>query len=315
MKRIVIITVIAAASLLAVSCGKDKLSRESVIKDSTVEMNDFDYWLEENLLKPYNIEFMYRFSLNESDKGYWTVPADIDAAIIYAHLVKYLCVDTYDEVAGVDFTRAYFPKMFFLIGEWEYRNNGSFILGTAEGGKKIMLSGVNYIPYIFETYATKPDELEEQINYYYIKTIHHEFTHIINQTKPYSETFKNVTPATYVADACFDTDENWLGRGYITAYAQSEPVEDFAELLSEYITHSASWWETQLATANTQTTEVRKTNPEAPNGAEVIKTKIDIVRDYMKNEWDVDMDELRATVSRRTADVVAGRVDLTDVSI
>ena len=164
MKRIVIITVIAAASLLAVSCGKDKLSRESVIKDSTVEMNDFDYWLEENLLRPYNIEFMYRFSLNESDKGYWTVPADIDAAIIYAHLVKYLCVDTYDEVAGVDFTRAYFPKMFFLIGEWEYRNNGSFILGTAEGGKKIMLSGVNYIPLIFEQYSGS--ELEEQINYY-----------------------------------------------------------------------------------------------------------------------------------------------------
>ena len=313
MKRSVIITVIAAASLLAVSCGKDKLSRESVIKDSTVEMNDFDYWLEENLLRPYNIEFMYRFSLNESDKGYWTVPADIDAAIIYAHLVKYLCVDTYDEVAGVDFTKAYFPKMFFLIGEWEYRNNGSFILGTAEGGKKIMLSGVNYIPYIFDEYTGS--ELEEQINYSYIKTIHHEFTHIINQTKAYSETFKNVTPSTYVADACFDTDEYWLGRGYITAYAQSEHVEDFAELLSEYITHSAAWWDEQLSTANTQTTEVRKSNPDAPNGAEMIRAKIDIVRDYMKTEWNVDIDELRATVNRRTSDVVAGRVDLTDVSI
>lgn len=314
MKRYILILVLAAVSLLAgTSCRKETLSKVSVIKDSSIEMNDFDYWLEENFLKPYNIEFMYRFSLNESDKGYWTVPADIDASIIYAHLVKYLCVDTYDEVAGVDFTRAYFPKMFFLIGEWEYRNNGSFILGTAEGGKKIMLSGVNYIPLIFREYSG--EELEEQINYYYIKTIHHEFTHIINQTKAFPETFQNVTPATYVADACFDTDEFWLGRGYITAYAQSEPREDFAELLSEYITHSESWWTEQLSIANTQTANVRESDPEAPNGSDVIKSKIDIVRDYMKTDWDVDIDELRATVGRRTADVVAGRVDLSDISI
>ena len=120
--------------MAAVSCTTDRLSSESVIKDSTVEMNDFDRWLEANFRVPYNIDFRYRFQLDESDKNYWNVPADIDAAIIYAHLVKYLCVDTYDEIAGIDFTRAYFPKMFFLIGTWEYRNTGSIVLGTAEAG-------------------------------------------------------------------------------------------------------------------------------------------------------------------------------------
>ena len=92
-----------------------------------------------------------------------------------AHLVKYLCLESYDEVAGIDFTRNYFPKMIFTIGEWEYRNNGTIILGTAESGKKILLTGVNYL----DTYKSSPAAL----NHYYFKTIHHEFTHILNHTK------------------------------------------------------------------------------------------------------------------------------------
>ena len=149
MKKYILPLLILAALSFA-SCQQETLSEESVIKDSSVEMNDFDRWLEANFLRPYNIEFKYRFTLDESDKGFWNTPADIDAAIIYAHLVKYLCVDTYDEVAGIDFTRAYFPKMFFLVGTWEYRNNGSIVLGTAEAGKKIMLSGVNELPLLFQ---------------------------------------------------------------------------------------------------------------------------------------------------------------------
>ena len=88
-----ILPLLILAGLAAASCEQEMLNEESVIKDSTVEMNDFDYWLEANFLKPYNIEFKYRYTLDESEKGYWTVPADIDASIIYAHLVKYLCVD------------------------------------------------------------------------------------------------------------------------------------------------------------------------------------------------------------------------------
>ncbi len=304
---------IAAAALLAVSCQQDKLSSESVIKDSTVEKTAFDEWLDANFLQPYNIEFKYRYSLMESDLGFVTVPADVDASIIYAHLVKYLCVDTYDEVAGVDFTRAYFPKMFFLMGAWEYRNTGSIVLGTAEAGKKIMLAGVNDLPYVFEQMTGF--ELEDYLNTYYIKTIHHEFTHILNQNKEYSESFTQISPTTYVGDACFDTDEYWRGRGYITAYAQSEHREDFAELLSEYITHDAAWWQEQLDDARAETEEVRNLDPEAEYGDVIIQSKIDLVRTYMQDSWSIDIDVLRNVVLRRFSDVAEGLVDLNTVEI
>ena len=278
-----------------------------------MEQNDFDKWLEANFLKPYNIEFKYRYALNESDMGFYTVPADVQSSIIYAHLVKYLCIDTYDEIAGVTFTRSYFPKMFFLIGTWEYRNNGSIVLGTAEAGKKIMLAGVNDLPDVFAYYEGA--ELDDYLNTYYIKTIHHEFTHILNQTKVYSDGFKLITPATYVADACFDTDNYWRGRGYITAYAQSEPREDFAELLSEYVTHTAEWWAQQMQAASDETAKVHETDPSAENGATLIKSKIDIVRDYMQSSWGIDIDELRAIINRRMGDVINGKVDLHTVTI
>ena len=313
MKKYIYSIMIVLASLCVSSCLHDEIEEESVIKDSTVEQNDFDRWLEANFLKPYNIEFKYRYALNESDMGFYTVPADVESAIIYAHLVKYLCIDTYDEVAGVAFTRSYFPKMFFLIGTWEYRNNGSIVLGTAEAGKKIMLAGVNDLPDVFAYYEGA--ELDDYLNHYYIKTIHHEFTHILNQTKAFSDAFKLITPATYVADACFDTDQYWRGRGYITDYSQSEPREDFAELLSEYVTHSAAWWDEQMQAAHAETTNVRESDPSAEFGDVLIQSKIDIVRDYMLNSWEIDIDDLRAVINRRMGDVVAGKVDLNSVTI
>ena len=313
MKKLIYSIAIVLAALAASSCQRDVIEPESVIKDSTVEMNDFDRWLEVNFLKPYNIEFKYRYALNESDMGYYTVPADVNSSVIYAHLVKYLCIDTYDEIAGVTFTRSYFPKMFFLIGTWEYRNNGSIVLGTAEAGKKIMLAGVNELPLVFQYYEGA--ELDDYLNTYYIKTIHHEFTHILNQTKAFSDSFKQITSATYVADACFDTDSYWRGRGYITAYAQSEPREDFAELLSEYVTHNAAWWDKQISDASKETAEVRKTDPSAQDGATLIESKIDIVRNYMQDSWNIDIDVLRDIINRRMGDVVAGKVDLNTVEI
>ena len=313
MKKYIYSIMMVMGLLSLSSCLSDRIESESVIKDTTVEQNDFDRWLEVNFLKPYNIEFMYRYALNESDKGFYTVPAGYEPSIIYAHLVKYLCIDTYDEIAGVTFTRSYFPKMFFLIGTWEYRNNGSIVLGTAEAGKKIMLAGVNFLPDVFAYYEGA--ELEEQINHFYIKTIHHEFTHILNQTKVFSDAFKQITASTYVADACFDTDQYWRGRGYITDYAQSEPREDFAEMLSEYVTHSAAWWEDQMKAASKETDEVRKTSPSAENGRVLIESKLDIVRNYMQDSWSIDIDKLRDVINRRMADVVAGKVDLNTVRI
>ena len=295
MKRHILHIAIILAALCAASCVKETMSENSVIKVTETKKNDFDRWLEVNFLLPYNIDFKYRFEMNESDMNYFTIPADYEYSIVMAHLVKYLCIETYDEVAGITFTRRYFPKMFFLTGEWEYRNNGTIILGTAEGGKKIFLAGVNLLPQYMKT--------AEDLNHFYIKTIHHEFTHILNQNVDFPVDFSMITGTGYVADSWSDAPYNrdFLKNGFITDYAQHSDTEDFAEMLSEYITHDQAWWDGQIAKAGEK--------------GELINAKLDIVRNYMHDSFNIDIEELRATVLRRQDDVFSGQVDLHSIEI
>ena len=305
-KNVLYILPLMLLALGLTSCEKDEIKSESVITADSYKMNEFDKWLEANFVNPYNIDFKYRYEEIESDYNYYTVPAQMENSIIMAHLVKYLCVETYNEVAGVNFTRSQFPKMFYLIGTWEFRNNGSFILGTAEGGRKILLAGINELDQHLGD--------AEELNHYYIKTIHHEFTHILNQTRDYPTSFRQVTPSSYVNDSQFEEPYNsaYLYRGFISAYAQTEPKEDFAEMVSEYVTHSPEWWEEMMKEADTKWSDDLK---QTETGRSLIEQKLDIVRAYMHDTWNIDLDELRDCILRRQDNVTRGMVDLTDLTV
>ena len=296
------------------ACSSDDIDSKSVITADSYEQNEFDKWLEENFRNPYNIDFKYRYEEIETDLTYYTVPAEYWQAVKMAHLVKYLCVETYNEVAGIEFTRSYFPKMFFLDGTWHFRNNGSYELGTAEGGKKICLMGINYLNGVLDGTYDSRFEMADGLNFYYIKTIHHEFTHILNQTTDYPTSFRQVTPSSYVSDSQFSEPfvSTYLERGFITAYAQTNSDEDFAEMISEYVTHDADWWEEQMEAAD----DIYEGDPnQAQTGRVLIEQKLDIARAYMHNTWGIDIDKLRDTILRRQGNVTSGKIDLTDLTI
>ena len=305
MKKYIVFALVSALFAVAFSsCRKDEpLGKESIITMDDYIQNDFDKWLEANYVNPYNIVFKYRYQIDESNRSYYTIPASYDCAIIMAHLVKYLCIDSYDEVAGVNFTRLYFPKMFFVIGEWEYNNNGTIILGTAEGGKKILLTGVNWIPKVLDGTFSPSYDTVRGLNHYYIKTIHHEFTHILNQTKDFPVEFSQITPNDYVYNDWSNEPYNsgYMQRGFISSYAQHSDREDFAEMMSIYVTNTQEQWDSWMA--------------DAGDAASLITAKLDLVRSYMLGTYDINIDQLRATILRRQDEVSAGQVDLTSLTI
>lgn len=286
--------VVGAFSLVA--CSDDDLSSTSVITVTQTKQNDFDKWLDANFVQPYNIVFAYRYQDIETNPNYYSVPAKFEDAVILAHILKYTSIEAYNEVAGPQFTRAYFPKLFYLTGEWLYRNNGTFELGTAEGGKKIYLHGTNYLTTYMKNEAT--------LNEFYLKTIHHEFTHILNQTKNYDEGFQLITGATYLADAWSseEGETGYLQRGYISDYSQHSHKEDFAEMLSIYITNPQEQWDKWM-------------NEAGEEGKGLIDQKLRIVRTYMLDAWNIDIDKLRSSILSREADIVNGNVDLEDLTI
>ena len=323
MKKYIIIPImLLALGFVAVSCSNDDLDGTSIITvNGNTPRTPLDDWLDANFLYPYNIQFCYRYEDNEVNMNYFNVPPKYENVIKLAHIVKYTCVESYNEVAGVDFTRQYFPKMFFLTGTWEFLNNGTIILGTAEGGKKIFLAGVNYLDDMLKGndhsgtfYFDSGSDVQEGLNRYYLKTIHHEFTHILNQTKHYSEEYQTITGADYVNDSWSDfpydgIDENtgdstyyYLQHGFISAYSQKEHREDFAEIMSEYVCNSPEQWESWMKQAG-------------PDGRALLEQKLAIVKDYMLTEWNIDLDKLRSTVLRREREVVKGIVDLDDMTV
>lgn len=272
----------AVALFAFIACEEKPLDPDSQVIDSKTEQNDFDRWLVTNYVDAYNIDFKYRMEMNESQMSYWLVPAEYNKSIVMAKLVRHLCLEAYDEVTGSkDFIREHFPKMIHLIGSAAYKNNGTMVLGEAEGGLKITLYMVNDLMLDID-----------YLNYYYFKTMHHEFAHILHQKKPYSTDFNLISGSDYVTDAWSDT---WAGdadaqkNGFISEYASKEANEDFVELVAVYVTSTAAEWNSVIKNAG--------------EGAAIINAKFDIVYNYMLNSWGINLDELREVVQRRQSEI------------
>lgn len=285
---------IALATLSLWSCSEDDLDPNSIFGGTETGKvpNEFDTWLLENYTTPYNIEFKYRFEDMETDDTYNLVAADYDRSIALAKFTKYLWLESYEELLGPDFIRTYCPRLLFLVGSPAYNSDGSVVLGTAEGGLKITLYNVNSIS------LTSIDV--EQLNYWYFKTMHHEFAHILHQTKNYPTEFNEITPSGYQPTGWVNVSEQEaLDMGFVSPYASSETQEDFVEIIAIYVTHTAEYWDNLVGSASAE-------------GQGYINQKLEIVKDYMTTTWGIDLDELRDIVQRRSQEVAQWDVnDLT----
>lgn len=288
-KNIYAILLAFVASFALMSCSDDDPSSESIFPTTSPKRDAFDKWLLENYTFPYNVEMKYKMEDIESDMKYHLVPADSAKTAKLSIIMKYLWFDAYNEVVGPDFIKENMPRTIHFIGSPAYNSEGTMVLGTAEGGLKITLYMVNSLDdETLKDYDT--------MNKYYFHTLHHEFTHILNQKIPYDQSYKLITESGYVSgDWYLIPDKTAHQAGFITPYAMVEPLEDFAEMLSGYVTKSQSEWNAILADAGT-------------TGAASISAKLDIVRNYMQESWNVDIDQLRAAVLRRASTLKA--VDL-----
>ena len=279
-KNIYAILLAFVASFALMSCSDDDPSSESIFPTTSPKRDAFDKWLLENYTFPYNVEMKYKMEDIESDMKYHLVPADSAKTAKLSIIMKYLWFDAYNEVVGPDFIKENMPRTIHFIGSPAYNSEGTMVLGTAEGGLKITLYMVNSLDdETLKDYDT--------MNEYYFHTLHHEFTHILNQKIPYDQSYKLITESGYVSgDWYLISDKTAHQAGFITPYAMVEPLEDFAEMLSGYVTKSQSEWNAILADAGT-------------TGAASLSAKLDIVRNYMQESWNVDIDQLRAAVLRR----------------
>lgn len=239
------------------------------LSGQTWEKGPIDYWLLENFVTPYNIEVKYRFDRYELALNRTLVPPSEEKIIPVMETIKQTWIEPYNLVAGPNFIKKLSPKQFVLVGSPQFNPNGTITLGTAEGGRKIVL-------YVINDFDKNDQEEVKQM----LHTIHHEFAHILHQAVMYPEEYRRIT-STYTASWNDYSLEDARSRGFITQYARASPDEDFVEMISMMLIEGRAGFN---AIVNSTPAEVQP----------LLRRKEQFVVRYFQETWNIDIYTLQA---------------------
>lgn len=235
MKKInILLAAIAFLSIL--SCRKSENLNKNIVGlgGETWTQTALDNWLSDNFTKPYNIDVKYRWEGAETDIAKTLTPPKLGNVQPTMEVVKSSWIDVYVAEAGKAFIQKYAPRQYLLIGSLMY-NGTTVTLGEAEGGNRVTLFDINNFD------ATNGPRVRR-----ILKTIHHEFTHILNQNVNYAKEFERITPSGYTSDWNNTTLANANAAGYISQYAQAAPGEDYAEMASIMLTEGKAAYDAKV---------------------------------------------------------------------
>lgn len=247
--RILFFGFVAVLSTGFVACSDDEFTDTIFDTNPAIDYLDktaytfpLDTFVKKEFLEPYNLKFIYKFEDKGSDMNKNLTPAAYDKCVDLAVLTKYLWYDIYKDLAGVEFLKAYSPRIIHVCGSKNYNpSQGTETLGDASSGIKINLYNVNNLD---------PNDID-LMNEYFFKTMHHEFAHILDQTYLHPTTFNTISNSQYDASGWSDSPDSLkAGLGFTSSYASSAVGEDWAETLANYITRDTLSWEKLLNTAS-----------------------------------------------------------------
>ncbi|MCZ4693749.1 hypothetical protein DWB61_09955 [Ancylomarina euxinus] len=289
-------------AILFTSCTKEDDLGKSLIDTSTPELNDVDEWIRENYTYPFNVEVKYRWDNSEVDNSkILTPPAKADV-IPFLDKMKNIWIDPYVNAGGIDFMKRFIPKQMVLVGSHNYNDNGSIVLGQAEGGRKVTLFDLNYITFDLSEMDSYHKRKAMEAIVQVFKTMHHEFGHILHQTVAYPIEYKKICTG-YTSNWMNFSDMDAKRLGFITGYSMLNPDEDFVEMLSTFIMSGNEGWNKLIDDIYIYD-ENWKYDTAAENIAKAkIRQKEKIMADYMLQVWNVNIYELQAEIEGILAEI------------
>jgi substrate import-associated zinc metallohydrolase lipoprotein len=230
---------------------------------------EVDKWIQDTLTTPYNIAVTYRWNAFELDLDKTLVPPDIEKVVPMMRIVKKGWIDVYRDEISDNFIKLFCPKQYSLVGSVAYNTNGTVKLGEAESGRKVTLYRVNQL-------NTKDSVFVKRV----LKTIQHEFVHILQQNVVPPVEYGTITPSGYTSDWAAVSDVNARAAGFITPYAMAEPREDMAEMIAIMLTEGEGGYE-KIVTAQTATTQA------------LFRKKEQAIVNYLKQNFNINLYSLR----------------------
>jgi substrate import-associated zinc metallohydrolase lipoprotein len=246
-----------------------------------------DTWIFDNLTTPYNIAVKYKWDQSEIELNKTVVPVKEEQVIPVMSAIKKAWIDVYEAEAGNLFVKKYTPKFFILEGSGSYNSDGTTTLGTAEGGRKVVLYQLNYfrtsaMPGFVPSDSTVIKEV--------FHTIHHEFGHILHQNVMYPLGFKRITVGLYTTN--WNNVSTAAARldGFVTPYSMSGPDDDFVEMISIMLTEGKAGF-------NRIVNDIRGISPNgttAEQAKDRLRQKETLIVDYFQTVWKIDFYSLQA---------------------
>ncbi len=255
------------------SCRKDEdLSKPILgLEGDTWTRGPLDAWLYDNFTKPYNIAVDYRWNGSELGLNNTLVPTKEEQVMPLMNVVKEAWIDVYAEIAGEEFIKKLSPRQYVLVGSPQYNANGTITVGSASAGSKVVIYRTNW-------FSVEDRAIVKRV----LKTIHHEFAHILHQNVMFPAEYELITPADYTSSWNGVADAVANNAGFITPYSMADVNEDFAEMVAVLLTEGAEGYEEILQSI---------TNPDA---VVKIRQKEEIVVNYFDQVWGIDLYQVQA---------------------
>jgi len=237
-----------------------------------------DKWIADTLTNSFNIAAKYKWDQGELEFDKTLTPPKEEKIIPVLSSIKKVWIDNYVAEAGKAFMQTYVPKFFVLVGSASWNIDGTITLGTAEGGRRIVLYVLNDFRVKGMTGYVSSDSFNIKMMFH---TIEHEFGHILHQTVYYPVDFKHISVGDYTSNWNNVSDKAANEKGFISAYAQSAPDEDFVEMISIMLTEGKAQYDA-LVNGITSTDAQSK-----------LRQKEAIVVNYFKDVWGISFYSLQ----------------------
>ncbi|GGZ91377.1 zinc-binding metallopeptidase [Algibacter mikhailovii] len=270
-----------ALSYMACSDGSDSVGASQIDTNPPI-LNTLDIWLRNNFVQPYNIEVLYKWDINDTDVDRFLHPPFEASVRPVANALQKAWIEPYTTVGGPDFIKKIAPRQFTFVGSFNFNPNSPTItLGVAEAGTKITLFNIDFLDFTDINSIKQP-----------LKTVQHEYGHILNQNIPFDVSYGQINPENYTAQWFNRTDEEARELGYITAYGSSQEGEDFVEMVSEMLTNSKADFDAIVD------------GIVSDNARSIIRQKEAIVAEYYLTNFGIDIYELQDLIDKATQDLV-----------